>query len=404
MSLRKDNVIEDVMELLIAYGPEKFKESMELIYNHAMQIERSQVLQAAPYERTDDRQGYANGFKPKKFNTNIGTLDLQIPQVRGDIDFYPSSLERGTRSEKALKLALAEMYIQGVSTRKVTAITEKLCGLNISSTQVSRLSKELDEHLQAFRERPLIDPYEYVYLDATYEKVRYSSSVISMAVLVAIGVNQKTGCREILGISAELSEAEIHWRHFMENLHKRGLHGVKLFISDDHSGLKAARKHQYATVPWQRCQFHFQQNALNYVPKRAMREEVSRDIKYIFNAKDGNTAGIMAAEIVKKYEKSAPDFSRWLDENIEEALTVFNFPEKHRRLIRTVNGVERLNEEIKRRTRVARIFPNPQSCLRLITAVLIEKNDVWMTGRKYMSFETEFEILNLSPFYRKNVA
>ncbi|MDD3716789.1 MAG: transposase, partial [Candidatus Marinimicrobia bacterium] len=177
MSLRKNNVIEEVMELLIVYGPEKFKESMELIYNHAMQIERSVALQADPYERTDSRQGYANGFKPKKFNTNIGTLDLQIPQVRGDIDFYPSSLERGTRSEKALKLALAEMYIQGVSTRKVTAITEKLCGLNISSTQVSRLSKELDEHLQAFRERPLIDPYEYVYLDATYEKVRYSGSV-----------------------------------------------------------------------------------------------------------------------------------------------------------------------------------------------------------------------------------
>ena len=404
MSQNKNNLFETVMELLIEYGPEKFKESTELIFNHAMEIERSQVLQAQPYERTELRQGYANGFKPKTLNTSQGKLHLQIPQVRGDIDFYPSSLERGSRSEKALKLALAEMYIQGVSTRKVTAITEKLCGLNISSTQVSRLSMELDEQLQAFRDRPLVDPYEYVYLDATYEKIRHSGSVISMAVFVAIGVNRKTRCREILGISAELSEAEIHWRHFLEQLHKRGLHGVKLFISDDHSGLKAARKHQFTTVPWQRCQFHFQQNALNYVPKRSMREEITVDIRSIFNARDGHAAGIIAKEIVLKYEKSAPEFSDWLDENIEEALTVFNFPEKHRRLIRTVNSVERINQEIKRRTKVARIFPNPQSCLRLLTAVLVEKNDVWITGRKYMNFDTEFEMLSLSPFYRKIVA
>lgn len=404
MSQNKNNLYETVMKLLIEYGPEKFKESTELIFNHAMEIERSQVLQAQPYERTEHRQGYANGFKPKKLHTGNGTLNLQIPQVRGDIDFYPSSLERGTRSERALKLALAEMYIQGVSTRKVMAITKKLCGLNISSTQVSRLCAELDEQLQAFRDRPLIDPYEYVYLDATYEKIRYGGSVISMAVFVAIGVNKKTGYREILGISAELSEAEIHWRHFLEQLHKRGLHGVKLFISDDHSGLKAARQHQFTTVPWQRCQFHFQQNALNYVPKRSMREEVTGDVRSIFNARDGYTAGKIAKEIVLKYEKTVPEFSKWLDENIEEALTVFNFPEKHRRLIRTVNSIERLNEEIKRRTKVARIFPNPQSCLRLITAVLVEKNDVWMTGRKYMNFETEVETLNLSPFYRKIVA
>ena len=404
MSQKQDKVIEEVMELLISYGPEKFKDSMELIYNHAMQLERSMILQAKPYERTEFRQGYANGFKPKKLNTSVGTLNLQIPQVRGDIDFYPSSLERGSRSEKALKLALAEMYIQGVSTRKITAITEKLCGLNISSTQVSRLSMELDEQLQAFRERPLVDPYEYVYLDATYEKIRYNNSVTGMAILIAVGVNRKTGQREILGVSAELSEAEIHWRHFLENLQKRGLHGVKLFISDDHSGLKAARAHQFTTVPWQRCQFHFQQNAQNYAPKRSMREEISRDIKYIFDAKDGLKAGQMAGEIVHKYAKTAPEFSEWLENNIEETMTAFNFPEKHRRLIRTVNGVERLNQEIKRRTKVARIFPNPQPCLRLITAVLIEKNDVWMTGKKYMNFETEFEMLNPMPFYRKFVA
>jgi len=209
MSLEKSTMIEDVMKLLIEYGPEKFRESLELLYNQAMQIERSEVLRAHPYERTEARRGHANGFKPKRFNSSVGTLALQIPQVRGDVSFYPGSLERGTRSEKALKCALAEMYIQGVSTRKVREITEALCGLSVSSSQVSRVTRELDESLSAFRDRELDDPYPYVYLDARYEKTRYNGRVIDSAVLIAIGVNKRTGLREVLGISTELSEAEV---------------------------------------------------------------------------------------------------------------------------------------------------------------------------------------------------
>lgn len=406
MSLEKDNVIEDVMKLLIAYGPEKFKDSMELIYNQAMQIERSQVLQAQPYERNEERLGYANGFKPKKFSTSLGKLDLQIPQVRGDISFYPSSLERGCRSEKALKLALAEMYIQGVSTRKVQAITEQLCGTSISSTQVSRLSAELDVSLNAFRERELKDPYRYVYLDARYEKIRHNGSVIDMAVLIALGVNTRTGKREILGISTELSEAEVHWRHFMQSLQKRGLHGVELFISDDHSGLKAARKAAFPSILWQRCQFHFQQNAQSYAPKRSMKKELADAVKYIFNSASKEEAIAKCKAISAKYETAAPAFCEWLEENIEDSLTVFDFPESHRRRIRTSNTLERLNQEIKRRTRVARLFPNEASCLRLVTAILVEHHDNWVTGKKYLNFEMETENLNMNqkPFYRRNVA
>ena len=406
MSLEKDNVIEDVMELLIEYGPEKFKDSVELIFNQAMQIERSQVLQAQPYERNEERLGYANGFKPKKLSTSLGKLDLQIPQVRGDISFYPSSLERGCRSEKALKLALAEMYIQGVSTRKVQAITEQLCGTSISSTQVSRLSAELDVSLNAFRERELKDPYRYVYLDARYEKIRHNGSVIDMAVLIALGVNTRSGKREILGVSAKLSEAEVHWRHFAQSLQKRGLQGVELFISDDHSGLKAARKSVFPSIPWQRCQFHFQQNAQSYAPKRSMKKELADAVKYIFNSASKEEAIAKCKAISAEYETTAPEFCEWMEENIEDTLTVFDFPESHRRRIRTSNTLERLNQEIRRRTRVARLFPNEASCLRLVTAVLVEHHENWVTGKKYLNFEMETDNLNMNqnPFYRINVA
>ena len=406
MSLKKDNVIEDVMELLIEYGPEKFKDSVELIFNQAMQIERSQVLQAQPYERNEERLGYANGFKPKKLSTSLGKLDLQIPQVRGDISFYPSSLERGCRSEKALKLALAEMYIQGVSTRKVQAITEQLCGTSISSTQVSRLSAELDVSLNAFRERELKDPYRYVYLDARYEKIRHNGSVIDMAVLIALGVNTRSGKREILGVSAKLSEAEVHWRHFAQSLQKRGLQGVELFISDDHSGLKAARKSVFPSIPWQRCQFHFQQNAQSYAPKRSMKKELADAVKYIFNSASKEEAIAKCKAISAEYETTAPEFCEWMEENIEDTLTVFDFPESHRRRIRTSNTLERLNQEIRRRTRVARLFPNEASCLRLVTAVLVEHHENWVTGKKYLNFEMETDNLNMNqnPFYRINVA
>ncbi len=248
-----DSVIEDVVQLLCESGLSHMADAMRLMLNEAMRLERSQALEAGPYQRTGKRRGYANGFKPKTLQTRVGELALQVPQVRGEVDFYPSALERGVRSERALKCAIAEMYVQGVSTRKVTAVISQLCGLEVSSTQVSRATRLLDEELNAWRNRPLGE-MPYVFLDARYEKVRHGGSVISSAVLMAFGVDP-SGHRTVLGVSVSLSEAEVHWRDFFAGLQARGLSGVQLLISDDHAGLKAAREARFPGVPWQRCQF-----------------------------------------------------------------------------------------------------------------------------------------------------
>lgn len=377
------SVIEDIMELLADDGFDALSEALRLIVNQAMRLERQKHLGVGPYERSNDRRGYANGFKPKTVQTRVGALDLDVPQVR-DSSFYPSSLEKGLRSERALKIALAEMYVQGVSTRKVAKITEQLCGFEVTSTQVSRAAKELDQILEQWRNREL-GAYPYVYLDARYEKVRHDGCVVDVAVLVAVGVSE-TGHRQILGTSIALSEQEAHWRDFLRSLQERQLHGVRLFISDAHEGLKAARKAVFPSVPWQRCQFHLQQNAQAYVPKQEMKKEVAAEIRSIFTAPTATEAQRLLDQLLKRYEKSAPRLAAWAETNIPEGLTVFEFPSEHWRRIRTSNVLERVNKEIRRRTRVATIFPNEESCLRLVSAVLMEISEDWETGRIYLKF------------------
>lgn len=371
-----------ILEHLFSDGVRDLKPVIEILLNEVMKIERQEALKAAPYERNPERAGYANGFKERDYASRMGTLKIQIPQVRG-LSFYPRCLEKGERCEKALKLAIAEMYVQGVSTRNVLAITEELCGFEISSTQVSRCAKLLDEELQKFRERPLSARYAYVYFDAIYEKVRYDHSVIDMATLIAVGISED-GKREILGISSRLSEAEVHWRAFFEDLLKRGLSGVRLLISDDHAGMGAARKAVFPAVKWQRCQFHMAQNAQSYSPKESMREELGRAVRRIFQSCDYQAAQEEKRKCIERYMSSAPGFVRWLENSIDEGLTCFSFPEEHRKRIRTVNGLERLNREIRRRTRVATLFPNVASCERLITAVLQEVHEEWITGKRYL--------------------
>jgi transposase-like protein len=346
-----------------------------------MRLERQGHLGVGPYERSEDRQGYANGYKPKTVKTRVGELTFAIPQVR-DGGFYPSSLEKGIRSERALKLALAEMYVQGVSTRRVAQITEQLCGFEVTSSQVSRAAQELDAVLEQWRNRPL-GAYPYVFLDARYESVRNNGAVVKSAVLVAIGVSE-SGKRQILGTSVAISEQEAHWRDFIKTLQARGLHGVKLFISDAHEGLKAARNAVFPSVPWQRCQFHLQQNAQAYVPKQELKKKVAADIRNIFNATSDEEAKRLISQLVVKYEKSAPRLAAWAEENLMEGLTVLQFPADHWRRIRTSNVIERVNEEIRRRTRVAGIFPNDASCLRLVSAVLMEISEDWETGKVYL--------------------
>jgi len=371
-----------ILEHLISNGAKDLKPVIEILLNEAMKIEREEALKAAPYERNPERTGYANGFKDREYASRMGSLRIQIPQVRG-LSFYPRCLEKGERCEKALKLAVAEMYIQGVSTRKVTAITEELCGFEISSTQVSRCAALLDEGLQKFRNRSLTGKYAYVYFDAEYEKIRHNNSVIDMATLVAIGVTEK-GKREVLGISSRLSEAEVHWREFFEELQRRGLSGVLLFISDAHAGMKAARRAVFPSVKWQRCQFHMAQNAQSYAPKESMKNEIGESLRRIFHSCDYAAAQEEKRKCIEKYKVSAPEFIKWLEDNLEEGLTCFGFPEAHRKKIRTVNGLERLNREIRRRTRVATLFPNVASCERLITAVLQDIHEEWITGKRYL--------------------
>lgn len=379
------NVIETVVQLLTENGLSHMADAMRLMLNEAMRIERSQALEADPYQRTERRRGYANGFKPKTVSTRIGDLALQVPQVRGDVEFYPSALERGVRSERALKLAIAEMYVQGVSTRKVTEVMRQLCGLDVSSTQVSRATRLLDEELTRWRERPL-GQVPYVFLDARYEKVRHGGAVVSCAVLMAFGVDG-TGHRAVLGVSVSLSEAEVHWRDFFARLQERGLNGVRLLISDDHAGLKAAREARFPGVPWQRCQFHLQQNAGHYVPRLEMRREVAGDLRAIFESTDRVEAERRLRQAVDKYARSAPRLSAWLDANVAESFTVFAFPASHRRRLRTSNLMERISKELKRRTRVATLFPNEASLLRLTSAVLMEISEEWETEKTYLRMD-----------------
>jgi putative transposase len=385
-SYNESTPFDQMIQVLDEYGFDGMARAIQILVNEAMKIERNEVLGAGPYERTSDRRGYANGFKPKTLQTRVGQVELQVPQTRG-IEFYPKSLERGVRSERALKLAVAEMYVQGVSTRKVTEITRELCGLDVSSSQVSRAAQLLDEELQSWRSR-LLGKLPYLILDARYEKVRHGGAVADCAVLVAVGV-LPNGKRAVLGVSAKLSEAEVHWREFLQSLVDRGLHGVELITSDAHEGLKAARKGVFPGVPWQRCQFHLQQNAAAYVPKVDMRSEVAADLRGVFNAPDKNEADRLLKLAVKKYRGSAPKLAEWMEQNVPEGLTVFTRPIAHRRRLRTSNMLERLNQEILRRTRVATLFPNEASLLRLVSAVLAEVDEEWQTGNTYLNTETD---------------
>lgn len=377
----ENNQFDSAMELLIENGFNGIADAVAILMNTAMKIERSRYLKAEPYERTEQRQSYANGYKAKIVKTRVGTVDLAVPQMR-DCEFYPQSLERGLRSERALKVALAEMYVQGVSTRKVAKITQELCGFEINSSEVSRASKSLDDQLKTWRDRPL-GQFAYVYMDARYEKVRHNGVIIDCAVLLAIGISP-SGHREVLGVSVKLSEQEVHWRDFMSSLKDRGLYGVKLFISDAHGGLKAARKAIFPTVPWQRCQFHLQQNAQSYVPKRSMKQKVAGRTRAIFTAPDNQEALRLLDIFLADYKDSAPELVAWAEEALPEGMVVFNMPEKHWKRLRTDNMLERLNKEILRRTRVATLFPNTASCLRLISAVVMETSEDWLTGKAYL--------------------
>ena len=369
----------------------------EKILNAAMLLEREKHIGASPYQRGVERNGYANGFKPRSFQTSSGSLQLDVPQVRdSQSPFQTSLLEKGSRSDRALKSAISTMYVEGVSTRRITKIMEELCGFEVSSGQVSNLNKLLDEDFEKWRSRPLPE-IDFLSLDATYYKVRIDGVVRDCATLIAYGTRSLDGKRMILGVSCSLSEAEVHWRDFLLSIRSRGIGIPKLVTSDAHSGLKAALKAALNTTPWQRCQFHLQQNAQEYVSKQDLKPKVASDIKAIFNAEDRAHAEERLKVFIKKYCETQPKLADWAEENIPEGFAVFAFPDAFRIRLRTSNACENVNSQIKRRTRVVGLFPSTESLLRLVTGVLIEISETWETGSTYLPPSTKTKKTTLQP-------
>jgi transposase-like protein len=389
MDLRDDTTIHAIMEYLIANGAIGMARVFGQLFELAMQVEREQHLKAAHYERTPERLGYANGYKPKQIDTPAGTVTIQVPKTagHGDDPFYPQSLERGQRSSRAVMLAVAEMYIKGVSTRQAEDVMREFGIESLSSTQVSRATKLLDEELAAWRNRPL-DQMKYLILDARHEKARHDGVVRDVAVLSAIGVGLDER-RHVLGLSVALSEAEVHWRAFLESLPARGMRGATFIVSDDHAGLKAARRAVLGAATWQRCQFHLAQNAVQHGPNNDIRKRIGKQLRSVWNASSLQAAEAELTALVASYRDKHPDFADWLESNVPEGLAVFTLPDAHQKRMRTSNGIERpIQQELKRRTSKVRVFPNLDSLERLSTAVLVEIDEKWETETKaYIKWE-----------------
>lgn len=383
MDLRHDTTIEAILEHLIATGATDLGRVFGQLFEMALQIERERFLRAGRYERTAERRGYANGYKPKTIDTPVGTLRIQVPKTAGheDTPFYPESLEQGRRSSRAVMLAVAEMYIKGVSTRQAEDVMRTFGIDSLSSAQVSRATKLLDEELDAWRNRRL-GQMKYVILDARYEKARHDGVVRDVAVLSAIGIGPDER-RHVLGLSVALSEAEVHWRAFLESLQARGMCGTTFVVSDDHSGLKAARRAVLGAATWQRCQFHLAQNAVQHAPNQEVRKRIGKQLKAVWNASSLKMAQAQLDTLVASYREKHAKFANWLENNIPDGFAVFSLPDEHRKRMRTSNGIERpIQQELKRRTSKVRVFPNIEALERLSTAVLVEIDEKWETETK----------------------
>jgi putative transposase len=391
MDRRKDTAVEAMLEQLIESGPGEIASVFARAFELAMQIERERFLGAGLYERTPGRQGYANGYKTKRIDTPAGTVSVQVPKTAGHDGepFYPRSLERGRRSVRAVMLAVAEMYIKGVSTRQAEAVMREFGIESLSSSQVSRAAKLLDDELEAWRTRTLGE-VKYLILDARYEKMRHGGVVRDAAVLSAIGIGADER-RRVLGVSVALSEAEVHWRGFLESLVARGLRGVEFIVSDDHAGLRAARRAVLGGATWQRCQFHLAQNAIHHAPNAEIRKRIGAELRAVWNASKLAKAETALAELVASYRDTAPKLATWLEENVPEGLAVFTLPEHHRRRLRTSNPMERaVQQELKRRTAKVRVFPSEESLLRLVSAILVEIDEKWASDTKaYIKWECQ---------------
>ena len=383
---RKGQGIEIVSGWQAGLGGEDFLRGLvERVVQQVLEAEMTSFLGAETYQRTGERSGWRNGYKPRTLKTRVGGLELRVPKDR-DGQFQTELFERYQRSEKAFVLALLQMYVEGVSTRKVSAITEALCGLEVSKSQVSALTAKLDAEVAEWRSRLLTEEYPYLIFDARYEKVRRGGAVVSQGVLVAIGISA-AGCREVLGCWVAESESEASWGAVFLELKQRGLRGMRYVVSDDHAGMVKAIGRHFQGAVWQRCQVHFVRNALSLCGVQ-QRPLVLRLMKTITESATREAAKAALAAAIVEFEKKAPKVARLLEEHGEEILGVYALPEAHRKRMRTTNMLERQNQELKRRTRVIRVFPHEQSCLRLVAALLMETNQEWM-GRIYLRMEEE---------------
>ncbi len=369
---------------LLGDDREFFRAVIQEVFQQVLETEMDESLQAQKGERTPSRLGYRSGYYTRWLTTRVGTLELRVPQDR-EGRFSTELFERYQRSEKALVSALAEMYVQGVSTRKVKAITEELCGHAFSASAISEINKKLDDQLEEFSQRKLEEDYPYLVLDARYERVRQNGTIEPHAVLVALGINTE-GRRCVLAVELANRESKSSWKDFLLRLKERGLRGVELVVSDDHPGLRDAIPKVFTEACWQRCYVHFLRNALDYLPRRGG-DDCLRELRWLYDRRDAKEAHSDLASWLTKWQQKYPKLCSWVEENIEQTLTFYRFPLAHHKHIKSTNMLERLNQEIKRRTHVVRIFPNEKSCLRLIRALAVETHEHWIEATRYLSME-----------------
>ncbi len=375
----------DVAQGVMLDDPEFLRGIVEQAVQQVLEAEMTAHIGAERYERGEERRGHRNGYKPRELRTRVGTLSLLVPQDR-EGTFSTQLFARYQRNEKALVLALMEMYVEGVSTRKVAEITEALCGTSFSKSLVSALAGRLDGELGAWRSRPLgASSYPYLYVDARYEHVRVDGRVVSQGVLIVSGV-RGDGKREILSVDVGDTESEATYQELFRSLKARGLSGVELVVSDEHKGLVAAINRHFQGAAHQRCQVHYTRNLTGMVAY-AKRAGLAAGLREVYDAPDEQRARERARQLADSWQGSHPKVAAHVDEHIEECLSVFGFPPEHRRRIRTTNGLERLNQEIKRRSAVVRVWPNREACLRLVTALCAEQSEEWVSGPRYLDTE-----------------
>src|SRR5690554_2748923 len=380
---------ENLKDLFLSDGKdEAFSRLLEEIFNQVLLAQSTEQLRAKPYERTDERTAYRNGVRERQLTTRVGKLTLKVPRHRNG-QFSTELFNRYQRSEQALVLAMMEMVVNGVSTRKVERITEELCGETFSKSTISNLCKNLDPIVHEFKTRPLKNHYPFILVDAIYLKVRENNRVQSRGLLIAVGIN-KDGNREIIGFEIANTENESSWGDFFVSLKERGLKDVNLVTSDNHKGLiKAVRRH-FQGATWQRCQTHFSKNILDATPK-LLQPEVKEELRKLYDAVDIDSARSVRDQIISKYEDKAPRAMTLLDEAFDDVTAVLILSFKYRKKLRTTNMVERLNQEIRRRERVIRIFPNEASVIRLMGALLIELDEKWQSGRRCFDMQMYYQ-------------